>query len=235
VNLRALAETQIPSSWKKVLADQLEGASFEKLSTFLKNEENEGHRIHPDAGNVFCAFRSTDYEKVKVVLIGQDPYHGESQAIGLSFAVPNSLRKKPPSLKNLFKELQTDLNCSLSGEQSDLTGWADQGVLLLNTLLTVRRGEPLSHADSGWTEFTTAVLDALNRREKGIVFLLLGGHAAKFRHRIDTTRHRIIEAPHPSPLSAYRGFFGSRIYSRTNDALRDLGLEPIDWEKISLK
>ncbi len=213
----------------------MEGAAFEKLADFLNNEVIEGHSIHPENGNIFSSFRLTDYDRVKVVLIGQDPYHGDSQAIGLSFAVPNSLRKKPPSLRNLFKELQTDLNCNLSGEQSDLTGWADQGVLLLNTLLTVRRGEPLSHADSGWTEFTTAVLDALNRREKGIVFLLLGGHAGKLRSRIDPSRHRIIEAPHPSPLSAYRGFFGSRIYSRTNEALRDLGLDPIDWGKISLK
>lgn len=235
MNLRNLADTQLSPSWRQVLKSSLQSPNFDQLGKFLAKEANDGRWIHPDANDLFRAFRLTDYDRVKVVLIGQDPYHGESQAMGLSFAVPNSLRKKPPSLKNLLKELRNDLVCEVPEEDSDLTGWADQGVLLLNTLLTVRRSEPLSHSESGWTEFTTAVIEALNRRESGMVFLLLGGHAAKLRPRIDPVRHRIIEAPHPSPLSAYRGFFGSRIYSRTNDALKELGHAPIHWELISLK
>jgi uracil-DNA glycosylase len=238
MNLKELAASQLSPSWKQVLQNILQSSRFDQLGEFLLNEVNEGRWIHPEAKDLFRAFRMTDYDRVKVVLIGQDPYHGESQAMGLSFAVPNSLRKKPPSLKNLLKELRSDLDCEIPEEDSDLTGWATQGVLLLNTLLTVRRGEPLSHAESGWAEFTNGVIEALNHnreREKGMVFILLGGHAAKFRARIDPVRHRIIEAPHPSPLSAYRGFFGSRIYSRTNDALEELGHEPIDWSRISLK
>ncbi len=235
MNLDTLVENQMSENWKKALSGPLNDPDFNRLKRFLAIETESGYLIHPDPDHVFHTFRLTDFHRVKVVLIGQDPYHGESQAMGLSFAVPNSLSKKPPSLKSLLKELQTDLQCTLSRDESDLTGWAEQGVLLLNTLLTVRRGEPLSHAESGWTEFTHGVVEALNRRETGMVFLLLGGHAAKLRTRIDPTRHRIIEAPHPSPLSAYRGFFGSRIYSKTNEALRDLGQDPIEWARISLK
>ncbi len=234
MNLRTLVSAQLSSSWKQAISDSLMSPDFASLADFLYQEWSSGALLHPGPDHLFKAFQLTDFEQVKVVLVGQDPYHGESQAIGLSFAVPNSLRKKPPSLKNLLKELRSDLDCEVPAEDSDLTGWAHQGVLLLNTLLTVRQGEPLSHADSGWAKFTTGVLDALNRRERGLVFLLLGGHAAKLRHRIDTTRHRIIEAPHPSPLSAYRGFFGSRIYSKTNEALRELGHTPIDWARISI-
>ena len=235
MNLDALVESQMSANWKKALEGPLSHPEFDRLRRFLAKESQSGCLIHPDADHLFHTFRLTDFNGVKVVLIGQDPYHGESQAMGLSFAVPNSLQKKPPSLKNLLKELAEDLQCPLPVEESDLTGWAVQGVLLLNTLLTVRRGEPLSHAESGWTEFTTGVIEALNRREKGMVFLLLGSHAGKLRSRVDPDKHRIIEAPHPSPLSAYRGFFGSRIYSRTNQALLDLGQSPIDWARISLK
>jgi uracil-DNA glycosylase len=230
-----LASTGIPSDWCKILEEAIRSDSYRNLHFQLLQESSNGTEIYPASDHIFRAFELVPFHEVKVVILGQDPYHSPGQAIGLSFAVPNELDKKPPSLRNLFRELVSDLGVDLMPGHSDLTGWAAQGVLLLNTCLTVRAGQPLSHSGAGWEEFTKGVMDSLAKRKEGCVFLLLGAHAQSFKPDLTTPQHRIIKAPHPSPLSAYRGFFGSRIYSRTNAALRDLGLDPIDWEKISLK
>ena len=231
--IKMLVDTDLSISWKGALESHLKSESFFNLDSFLCQEVNEERTIFPNPDFILSAFKLTDIDQVKVVLLGQDPYHGPGQAIGLSFGVPNELTKKPPSLKNLFLELESDLGTTIPAGHSDLTGWAHQGVLLLNTCLTVREGEPLSHAGRGWEQFTTAVIESLNRRNNRIVFVLLGGHAQSFKKAMTITPPRIIEAPHPSPLSAYRGFFGSRIYSKTNEALRELGHTPIDWARIS--
>jgi uracil-DNA glycosylase len=230
-----LVGTGIPSDWCKVLEKAIHSDSFSNLHFQLLQESSNGTEIYPASDHVFRAFELVPFHDVKVVILGQDPYHGPGQAIGLSFAVPNKLNKKPPSLRNMFRELVSDLGVDLMPGHSDLTGWAAQGVLLLNTCLTVRAGQPLSHSGAGWEEFTMAVMDSLVKRKAGIVFLLLGAHAQSFKPDLTTSQHRVIEAPHPSPLSAYRGFFGSKIYSRANDALQELGHDPIDWGKISLK
>jgi uracil-DNA glycosylase len=233
--IRDLIESDLSDSWKLALQAHLESDSFVRLDSFLRQELVGPKTVFPMPRHIFSAFRTTDLDRVKVVLLGQDPYHRPGQAIGLSFGVPNELAKKPPSLKNLFRELGSDLGKPIPKGPSDLTGWAHQGVLLLNTCLTVREGEPLSHVGRGWEEFTTSVIESLVKRKNGIVFLLLGAHAQSFRKSVNSPPHRIIEAPHPSPLSAYRGFFGSRIFSRTNEALMEFGHSPIDWERISLK
>ncbi len=189
------------------------------------------------------ALSSVDYSKVRVVILGQDPYHGASpdgvpQALGLSFAVPNDFKPKPPSLRNIFKELRSDLGCEIDMSESDLTGWADQGVLLLNTLLTVRAGEAFSHEGRGWEIFTDRIIELLALREEPIVFVLWGAAAQKKKAEIlraSESRHFIIESAHPSPLSASRGFLGSRPFSTTNQFLTDkLGVAPIDWTQVSV-
>ncbi len=173
-------------------------------------------------------------DAVRVVILGQDPYHGPGQAIGMSFAVPNALQPKPPSLKNIFKELESDLATRIDPARSDLSGWAAQGVLLLNSVLTVEAGEPLSHRDQGWEKFTDHVMEILNRRERGIVFVLWGAAAQKKKTMIDLSRHVVIESVHPSPLSAHRGFFGSKPFSKANEALTSrLGMPAIDWSRTS--
>ncbi len=204
-----------------------------ELAEFLASEEQNKKTFYPESKNILRAIKSLDLPKVKVVILGQDPYHWPGQAIGLSFAVPNECLPKPPSLKNIFKELSDDLKIAVPTGASDLTGWVAQGVLLLNTVLTVEAEKPLSHRDRGWEKFTDAIMDALNSRNEPIVFVLWGSHAQKFKKTIDTKKHDIIEAPHPSPLSAYRGFFGSRPFSKTNAALKRLGKSQIFWERIS--
>ncbi len=223
----------IPEAWKSMLAPQIQSPEFRALEDFLEQEIHAGNRVYPGKEDRFKALELTPPLSVKVVILGQDPYHGAGQAIGLSFAVPNSLPKKPPSLKNILKELQSDLGHPIPSEASDLSGWANQGVLLLNTVLTVRAETPLSHQNKGWEPFTDSILNALNLIHSPIVFVLWGSHAQKKKALITNPMHSIIETPHPSPLSAYRGFLGSKVFSRINDQLERNGQTQIDWKRIS--
>lgn len=216
----------LPHDWTQALASALASDRFAALSDFV-DEERARHAVFPPRGEVFTAFHMTPLAEVRVVLLGQDPYHGAGQAHGLSFSVPAGT-KPPPSLVNLFRERQDDLGLEPPGHGC-LEGWARQGVLLLNTVLTVREGQAGSHARRGWEDFTDEVLRTLTRRSTGCVFLLLGAHAHKKTPLVDVSPHVTLRAVHPSPLSARRGFFGSRIFSRTNDALHGLGHAPIDW------
>ena len=226
-------EIEIPENWMVHTSRFFQSPEYHSLSQFLENEKKKGVTVFPESKHIFRAFESLPLPEVKVVILGQDPYHGEGQAMGLSFAVPNELRVKPPSLKNIFKELEQDLGVQLTTGESDLTGWVSQGVLLLNTVLTVRSGEPLSHRNQGWEIFTDQLISALNSREAPMVFILWGAHAQKMKLKIDTSKHRTFESVHPSPLSAHRGFFGSKVFSVTNQYLREFGVEPIDWTRIS--
>ncbi len=224
----------LPPVWKEKLAE-VEGESFFKdLMRFLKSEYQASKTIYPSRENVMRALKELDLPSVKVVILGQDPYHGADQAIGFSFAVPNHLFPKPPSLVNIFKELESDLQVKISRNDSDLTGWVEQGVLLLNTVLTVEASKPLSHRDRGWEKFTDQVIGHLGSRPDPLVFILWGSHARKMKAKIDLSIHKVIETPHPSPLSAYRGFFGSKVFSRTNEFLKQLGKEPINWAHLSV-
>lgn len=223
---RSSVTEQLPPDWTQALASTLESERFAALSRFVE-EERARHAVFPPRGQVFTAFRMTPLAEVRVVLLGQDPYHGAGQAHGLSFSVPAG-NKPPPSLVNLLRERQDDLGLA-PPSHGCLEGWARQGVLLLNTVLTVREGAPGSHAKRGWENFTDAVLRTIQSRSEGVVFLLLGSHAHKKASLVDGPPHVTLRAVHPSPLSAHRGFFGSRIFSRTNDALRRLGRETIDW------
>jgi len=223
----------LPPVWREKLAPLKNEKFFTSLVLFLKNEHQAGKRIYPARPNVLRALQAVDLPNVKVVIIGQDPYHGPGQAIGFSFAVPNDLFPKPPSLQNIFKELESDLGVPIPKGESDLTGWVKQGVLLLNTVLTVEASQPLSHRDRGWENFTNRVIAELNARPEPMVFILWGSHAQKFKAMIDRNRHGVLESAHPSPLSAHRGFLGSKVFSRANAELKRLGLEPIDWTKIS--
>ena len=196
------------------------------IRKFLK-QEYSSRTIYPPMEYIFNAFKITPYNSVKCVILGQDPYHEPGQAHGLSFSVTEGT-PLPPSLKNIYKELKDDLGID-NGNKGDLTKWAEQGVLLLNSTLTVRRGQANSHQNCGWTQFTDEVIGVLSRREKPIVFILWGGNARSKKRLIDTDRHFIIESAHPSPLSAYNGFFGSKPFSRTNGFLTKIGMTPIDW------
>ncbi|AWE06244.1 uracil-DNA glycosylase [Lysinibacillus sp. 2017] len=218
----------VTNKWRDVLHEQTTYDYYKKLQTFLAKEYNEA-TIYPKQEAVLNALTYTDYDDVKVVLLGQDPYHGPRQAHGLSFSVLPG-QKLPPSLRNMMKELQDDLGCELP-DHGELTHWAKQGVLLLNTVLTVRAGEAHSHKGQGWEQFTDAVIESIAKREQPVVFLLWGKPAQSKRQIIERypNGHIILEAPHPSPLSAHRGFFGSNPYSKTNDALIQLGQAPIDW------
>lgn len=218
---------QLPESWKPVVGAELEKPYFEKLRTFVE-AERAAHTIYPPDEHVFAALEATPYENVKVFLLGQDPYHGPGQAHGLSFSVLPGVGK-PPSLQNIFRELRDELDCKVPNN-GYLMPWANQGVLLLNAVLTVRASEPNSHKGKGWEKFTDAVLKAVNEKEEQVVFVLWGGYARKKASLIDTSRHVIIESAHPSPLSAHNGFFGSRPFSKINEALRAGGQGEIDWQ-----
>ncbi len=226
-------EHLIPDAWSTLLAPAIRSARFDSLERFLKEERQKGLSVFPEERNIFRAFDATDPATLKVVILGQDPYHGEGEATGLSFAVPNSLKKKPPSLRNILTELATDLGTPPPEAQSDLSGWADQGVLLLNTILTVRANEPLSHRKKGWEEFTDSAISSLNELDEPLIFVLWGAHAQSKKSLLQNPKHKIIESPHPSPLSAYRGFFGSRVFSKINAELYLAGKPPIDWLRIS--
>lgn len=216
----------LPHSWLPVLADVVAQPSFQRLQAFLAEERRAG-TVFPPAPDVYTALQLTPYHAVEVVLLGQDPYHDDGQAHGLAFSVRPGV-PLPPSLLNIFKELRDDLGCSVPADGS-LEAWARQGVLLLNAVLTVRAHAPNSHRDKGWEEFTDAVIRAVSARPRPAVFVLWGTSAQKKRGLIDAQRHTIIESPHPSPLSARKGFFGSRPFSRINAALQELGRSPIDW------
>jgi uracil-DNA glycosylase len=214
------------NDWAHVLEDELQKEYYHNLRKWLK-DEYETNTPHPPMYDIFNAFHYTAYEDVKVVLLGQDPYHGPNQAEGLSFSVKKGV-KIPPSLRNMYKELQDDLGCPFPAHGS-LVKWAEQGVLLLNTVLTVEDGKANSHRGKGWERFTDHVISLLNEREKPVVFVLWGKPAQAKQSLIDSSRHYIVTAPHPSPLSAHRGFFGSRPYSKTNRFLREQGMKEIDW------
>lgn len=217
----------IHNSWQEILADEFQKPYYQELRQFLKNEY-QTQQIHPDMYHIFEALEKTPYEEVKVVILGQDPYHGPNQAHGLSFSVQPGI-KVPPSLKNIYKELEADLGIS-PVSHGYLTSWAEQGVLLLNTVLTVRESQAYSHRGKGWEKLTDEIIQKLNQREKPIVFILWGKPAQQKISMIDTTKHLIISSVHPSPLSAHRGFFGSKPFSQTNQALLQMGETPINWQ-----
>jgi uracil-DNA glycosylase len=214
-------------TWTDVLKEEKESEYFQKAYSHSQHERNSGKNIYPDASNVFQAFVLTPFDDVRVVILGQDPYHGAGQAMGLSFSVPEAV-KIPPSLRNIYQELHTDLGLALP-THGNLTHWATQGVLLLNSVLSVEGGMPGSHAGLGWEQFTDAVIRILSERRERLVFILWGNYAKQKAALIDTTKHTIITSPHPSPFSAYSGFFGSRPFSQTNAALERYGYTPIDW------
>ena len=216
----------IGNDWDEVLKDLFKSENYEKIREFLKSEYSL-HTIYPSMYDIFNAFKITPYKSIKAVILGQDPYHEPGQAHGLCFSVKEGT-KLPPSLVNIYKELYSDLGIEPS-ESGDLTAWAKQGVLLLNTTLTVSRGVANSHSKCGWTEFTDEVIKKISEREKPVVFILWGGNARAKKSLIDLSRHFVIESAHPSPLSCYNGFFGSKPFSRTNEYLKSIGETPIDW------
>ncbi|OLP66886.1 Uracil-DNA glycosylase [Bacillus pumilus] len=219
-------EPFLNDSWWAVMKSEFEQPYYQELREWL-NEEYHAHTVFPKLDDIYRALHLTSYEKVKVVILGQDPYHGPGQAHGLSFSVQPGV-KQPPSLKNIFKELHDDLGCPVPNHGS-LVSWAEQGVLLLNTVLTVRKGEANSHKGKGWERVTDRVIDVLNERDQPVVFVLWGRHAQNKKDRIDQNKHYIIESPHPSPFSARNGFFGSRPFSKVNTHLTQMGLEEINW------
>ncbi|WP_202079763.1 uracil-DNA glycosylase [Caldalkalibacillus salinus] len=216
----------LKNDWASLLQGEFEKPYYLELRAFLK-KEYQSYPVYPDMYDIYNALHYTPYEKVKVVILGQDPYHGPGQAHGLSFSVQPDV-PLPPSLQNIYKELQADLGIETPAHGC-LTSWAQQGVLLLNTVLTVRQGQPQSHRGIGWETFTNRVIETLSDRSEPIVFILWGRHAQQKKAFINTERHDIIESPHPSPFSANRGFFGSRPFSRVNHYLQESGQEPIDW------
>ncbi len=223
----ALQDT-LEESWQKLMEKEFDKAYWKDLDAFVASErEANPGKIYPPEDQVFAALNFMPYEDVKVVLIGQDPYHGQGQAHGLSFSVLPG-HKHPPSLRNMFKELKTDLDID-APSHGTLTHWAEQGVLLLNTVLTVRHKEANSHRKQGWEKFTREIVKKLGQGDNRLVFILWGGQAKKMAKYIDTDKHIIVESAHPSPLSAHNGYFGSKPYSKTNDALKELGKDPIDW------
>lgn len=217
----------IGNDWDGILADLFESENYKKIREFLKKEYAQ-YTVYPSMYDIFNAFKLTPYEKVKAVLLGQDPYHEPGQAQGLCFSVKEGV-PKPPSLVNIFKEMKSDLGYD-PPESGDLTKWAKEGVLLLNTTLTVRRAQANSHKNCGWTEFTDEVIRRLSARETPMVFILWGGNARAKKPLIDGKKHLILECAHPSPLSCYNGFFGCRHFSKTNAFLQAKGLGEIDWK-----
>ncbi len=220
-------DVKIEQSWKNALRGEFEKPYFASLVHFLHQEKAAGKMIFPPGGSIFKAFELTPVERLKVVILGQDPYHGFGQAMGLSFSVPDNV-PAPPSLRNIFKEIESDLGVKMSG-RPNLEGWAIQGVLLLNAILTVESGRAASHSRIGWQEFTDAVIKYISDNCEGVVFLLWGNFAKGKKALIDTTRHHVLEAAHPSPLAG-GAFFGCRHFSRTNEILIREGKSPINWQ-----
>jgi len=220
-------EIKMEESWKNALSDLFDKPYFIQISDHLKAEKALKRTIYPSGGQIFNSFSLTPYDKVKVVILGQDPYHNPNQAMGLSFSVPDGI-KPPPSLVNIFKELKKDIGMPIPST-GNLTHWAEQGVLLLNTVLTVRANEPASHAKIGWTKFTDDIILHLSLKKTGLVFILWGNFAQEKIKLIDFAKHKILKAAHPSPFSAYNGFFGSKHFSATNEYLVQNNHDPIDW------
>lgn len=222
------------STWADVIENEKQQSYFKQLENFVANERSQGKNIYPEDNLVFSAFDHTPFDQVKVVILGQDPYHGPNQAHGLAFSVQPGI-KTPPSLVNMYKELAQDIEGFTIPSHGNLVSWAEQGVLLLNTVLTVEQGKAHSHAKSGWEKFTDQVIAELNQTHSGLVFLLWGAHAQKKGASIDTSKHHILTAPHPSPLSAHRGFFGCQHFSQANALLLQQGKSPINWASVSLQ
>ena len=218
---------RLDPGWKQVLASEFDTPRMQQLREFLRTEKRKGKVIYPPGPEIFNAFNSTPFDQVKVVILGQDPYHGPGQAHGLCFSVRPGV-KMPPSLVNIFREIERDLGYP-PPSHGCLQHWAEQGVLLLNATLTVEQGNAGSHQNRGWEEFTDAAIDRLNRQRDDLVFLLWGSYAQKKGRLIDRRRHLVLEAPHPSPLSAHRGFIGCGHFSRANEYLIEKGREPVDW------
>ncbi len=225
----------LPKGWKSRLSAENEKDYFKSLTLFLSQEYLNKENVFPPKEFVLRALQSVDFDQVKVLILGQDPYHGPGQAIGLSFAVPNSLKPKPPSLMNIFKEISAEYSVDMKGKDSDLSGWAAQGVLLLNSVLTVRATQAFSHRDKGWENFTNRVIELLNNREKGVVFVLWGAAAQKTKALITNSQHFVLESAHPSPLSAHRGFLGNGHFKKINEILsKRLNSSEIDWTQTSI-
>ena len=220
-------DVQIENSWKEILKPEFNKPYFLEIATFLRMEKAANKIIYPPGSLIFNAFNLTPFSELKVVILGQDPYHNPGQAHGLCFSVPNGI-PQPPSLMNILKELQSDIGLN-PAQTGNLTKWAEQGVLLLNASLTVRRNEPMSHAKIGWPVFTDTVIRKISDLKKNVVFLLWGKFAQEKQGLIDETKHLVLKAAHPSPLSAFNGFFGCRHFSKTNEYLMKNGIDPIDW------
>lgn len=220
-------DVKMESSWKEALRSEFSKPYFEQAALHVKTEKSQGKIIYPPGSLIFNAFESTPLDKVKVVILGQDPYHGPGQAHGLCFSVPDGI-PAPPSLVNIFKELRDDLGVQIPAH-GNLSHWAQQGVFLLNASLTVRAGEPMSHAKIGWAPFTDAVIKTISARKKHVVFLLWGKFAQEKRILIDENKHLVLSAAHPSPLSAHAGFLGCRHFSKANEWLVAKGIDPVDW------
>jgi len=220
-------EIEMETTWKNALSDLFDKAYFSQIADHLKAEKALKTTIYPKGGLIFNAFSLTPYDKVKVIILGQDPYHNPQQAMGLSFSVPDGI-KPPASLVNIFKELHKDIGMTIPNS-GNLTAWAKQGVLLLNAVLTVRANEPASHAKIGWTKFTDDVIQTLSLNKTGLVFILWGNFAQEKIKLIDSSKHKILKAAHPSPFSVYNGFFGCKHFSATNEYLVKNNIDPIDW------
>ncbi len=224
-----LDKIQLEASWKNALSEFLLSTQMDELKQFLVTEKQSEKIIYPPSSLIFNALNTTPFNRVKVVILGQDPYHGPNQAHGLSFSVQRGVAL-PPSLRNIFHELNTDLGIPVP-KHGDLTRWAEQGVLLLNAVLTVEAGQPTSHQKRGWEDFTDHVIDVLNEQCEHIVFILWGAYAQRKGQRIDQNKHLVLKAAHPSPLSANRGgFFGCKVFSKANNYLKQNGIEPINWQ-----
>jgi uracil-DNA glycosylase len=215
-------------TWTDILKEEKEKEYFKKVLNF-SNEERKTKKIFPPADKVFNAFKLTPFENIKVVILGQDPYHGQGQAEGLCFSVQPGV-KLPPSLKNIYKEIESDLKIKMNFESGHLAKWAEQGVFLLNAVLTVEEGKPASHAGKGWEIFTDEVIRKISDNKDGVVFILWGNYAIKKKSLIDEKKHFVLTAPHPSPFSVHTGFFGCKHFSRTNEILKQENIEPIDWQ-----
>ncbi|BBC40976.1 uracil-DNA glycosylase [Photobacterium damselae subsp. piscicida] len=216
-------------SWQNFLQQQQQQKYFEQIQSYVANARQQGKVVYPPEDDVFSAFTATPLDQVKVVILGQDPYHGPDQAHGLSFSVKPGV-KTPPSLANMYKELATDIDGFTIPEHGYLQSWAEQGVLLLNTVLTVEQGNAHSHAKIGWETFTDKVIEHIDQECEGVIFLLWGAHAQKKGKKINTQKHHVLKSAHPSPLSAYRGFFGCQHFSQTNTLLQAMNKTPITWQ-----
>ena len=219
---------KIHESWLKFIKSEFDKEYMKNIKKSILNYKKSGKIIYPKNNEIFNAINLTDFEKTKVIILGQDPYHGPGQAHGLSFSVKDGI-KPPPSLINIFKEIESDLSINVEKGNGNLTRWAKQGVLLLNSLLTVEKGKPLSHKEIGWETLTDKIIEVLNQNKRGLVFILWGSHARSKKYLISQNKNLIIESAHPSPLSAHRGFIGSKPFSRTNDYLVKNNIHPINW------